>query len=191
MKTATVILFMVCSLSCTSFDRLHYRHIRKVPASPALIEANAEVRAEEDFRVQEAVNSPDSVIPLLKTETSLPVVAHDTIIRQTDEALVLMDSVTRMQMPLPVSAADPANGKRADLSLAVALVMITGGLLLLAFAVLVLPFTPIPLIAKIIFGLILGFAAARFIITGTAIFVNRFRTSGKYREYQSLHTQYH
>lgn len=174
--TGILILLVACT-SCSSFNKLHYRHLKKVPAQPQ----NYVLNLKEEFH---------SELPAIPAEENKESTWHET----TDTLLTVFEipgaidhdatheeSVVREINYPPVAIIPPVSARR-DWSVGIALLMILAGILIILYCIFILPYFNIFLILILALELLCGFAALKLIAKGVSIIRNRVRKPKSYKE---------
>lgn len=180
MKELCIIFTLILLSSCSSFEMMRYRHIKKVPATPPQFSAGIQGRTEADASVNSVVG-PETV------QTTAEVISRDTLPMVTAE-----NSAAPVQVFLAVDSADmkteqvirdvPVLPVRKDYSLFIAAMMILAGIILIIFGILTVPYFNIFLLLRLVIGALYLFAAWRLIKNGVIIFISRFRNDKRYKE---------
>jgi len=182
MKAFCFILVVTLLASCSSFERMKYRHVQKVPAVPLQFSGSVPV-THEPLR-KEVGRSPENQMAVTEPEQISPVDSsadHETVsIRASPiERTVLSPGQVVSTVPAKnICASYP----RKDWSVLMALVMIFAGIFLVLFGIVAILNWNIVLVLRIAFGLLFLYAAWKLISYGTMIFIARWRSDKNYRE---------
>ena len=180
MKKSAFILLVFLIASCNSFNRMKYRHLNKVPATPPVF--SVQERLAESALTNEINCIPENEVTGLSSAISgeadaigLPV-AKNILPAPTDSCAI---ESARTKLTVKKSFSFPL---KRDWSLLIGTLFVCGGLLALYFCAFVFPFSGINLLLIIFFELFLLYAAWRLITTGVAYFRARFSRNHNYKE---------
>lgn len=181
MRTLFVVLITSLMLaSCGSFQRMHYRNLRKVPATVLPV-------AGQEWR---EFNTTDSLLKLADapqpdTEEQSFVVAVEQ--QQEQQMLIVHSFPEKQHITISESKAKRIIQRvslpiRRDLSPGVAIFLIFIGFLILGYCVLLLPYLALELGWIVILELILTYSAVNMILRGISILRNRMKPRNNYKE---------
>lgn len=180
MKGLCIIFTLILLSSCSSFEMMKYRHIKKVPATP--LQFSAGVPKTTEVAVCEnsiVVNETVLATAEVKSGDTLQFVKPENSVAP-QVVSVVADSAD--QKPEQVIAAVPVLPVRKDYSLLIAAMMILAGIILLVFGIMTVPYFNVFLVLRLAIGALYLFAAWRLIKMGTIIFISRFRNNKAYKE---------
>lgn len=175
-----LLLFIICS-SCSSFDRMHYRHVRKVPAhfTPFITDP-----------IDSTLSKVHETPIVMPAADSGSIVSVDTII-ESDIVLEhgAIGEVPRLKSEESVQQKDhsheisdsPATTQRRDRSVLVALVFIFIGIILLLYCIFVIPYVNM-LLLVLVLEVLVGITAFKLIAKGFSIIRSRIRKPKTYKE---------
>lgn len=183
MKWTTYLFFILLLSSCSSFERMQYRHVRKVPASPVVVEQRGNV-------LKETASAADTVISLVPVTRSEVFPQPTASLVDTSRSIVLPaqpDTTRTLTRIMETAKTHPVlrhvqPAPRRDLSLLVALILIFAGLTFIGYCVFLIPTLNILLGFRLILEAMFLIAAWKCLKYGIGMFVARFRTPRTYKE---------
>ncbi len=174
MKNYFILLPLLALTSCSSFERMKYRHVDKVPATPQQFST-----AEREYKSFEKKLIRVDSVPLPVQETTQIVI--DTFVVSDVDVLAPIghEMSTPMQdhLAVPVLKTNETyiQPVRHDWSAFIGLMLLMGGFALLLFCIVVIPYAGFPIVATILLELLLLYFVWRSIGTGTRYLLTRYR----------------
>lgn len=181
MKNYFILLMLLALTSCSSFERMKYRHLDKVPATPqafAVSEINTHTASEN--KIVEVQAAPQSECDAVFTTESVEEKISE--IPSSCDPGDYMESGHIESVPSAIENSEWQTPLRRDWSLLIGLLLLICGIWLLAFCITVLPFSGISIVWIVVMEIFFLYLAWRCIGTGTTYFITRFRRRRKYGE---------
>lgn len=178
---AILLLIIICS-SCSSFDRMHYRHVKKVSAHIVPFFSDS---------IVSPLNGPTATPILCPAVDSGSVVCTDSSIESNASAATIVDGIAPLKKTEEAiqnkkvgqgKSDSPCAVQRRDRSVIIALIFIFGGILLLLYCVFVIPYFNIFLLLILVLELLVGITAFKLIAKGFSIIRSRVRKPKSYKE---------
>lgn len=181
MKNYFILLLLLALTSCSSFERMKYRHLNKVPATPQTFLV-PEKLAHDIPEIRVAVESviPESKYTAILTNDSVEKILQE--VPPSCDSGVYKESGHIESVPSESETSKLQTPIRRDWSLLIGLLLLICGIWLLAFCITVLPFSGISIVWIIVMEIFFLYLAWRCIGTGTMYFLTRFRRKRKYGE---------
>jgi hypothetical protein len=181
MKNWFILLLLLALSSCSSFERMKYGHVNKVPATPQQL--SPVQKREKISQVTSAAPQSVSVQPANDSLFGL-----DSAIAADSENLKFGSHQIEVITPSQVSSnvifkklKNRAPIKR-DWTLVIGLLFMIGGLLALSLCIFYYPFAGLNFLWVIAFEILTLFAAWKLLGTGITYFITRFRGDKAYKE---------
>lgn len=184
MKPTILFFLLIFALtSCSTFDRMKYGHINKVPASPQqFIGSVIQTSCHKEFApgtvadtlidTVVSAHAPLNVDPEIVASVlySVPEIIPSPVMEK-DVSVSTDDNTENVQQPIP-----------RDWSLLIGILLIVGGLLALSLCIFYFPFSGISWMWIVAFEMMSLYAAWRLLGTGIMYFVARLRRNKTYKE---------
>ncbi len=173
----------VMATSCATFQHMHYRHVKKVPASFVPLNKNQNksftsiIDSAQDDSTPEF--SEDEMISAMPNTEVLP--REFALEASVSNCIVLPGTIKNSEI-INKDSADSPQPKRRDWSLLIALLLIAAGIILIGYMIILLSAPQIMLLGRILLSMFIAAAAIKMLVMGVSIFVNRFRTRKTYKE---------
>lgn len=184
MKYTAVILFLltVC-VSCNSFQHMQYRKLKKVPADIFFVATVNRIvdNPGKTSVIQDSLVIDSSVVSQQQVDSA----GHEEILTTENSegaSVTMTPSADVNEQPVIQAQSTGGADLHRDWSWLIAILMILGGLYLIAYIIFSIPGINIYLILQIVLSLFLLYAALKLIVTGIAILRNRVRQPKTYKE---------
>jgi hypothetical protein len=181
MKNNIILLLLLALTSCSSFERMKYRHIDKVPATPQTFTTSERLRAcqEDHPLVPDTVGTQVQNAPEKQIDSCGIVPGNFT---EQCPGEIVSPAHQNPITPTAYSTAGITPPIKRDWSLLIGALSLLCGILLLLMCIFVLPYAGIPLVGTIILELLFLYFVWRCIGTGMIYFITRFRKKRDFSE---------
>lgn len=182
MKKFRFVLLLLTLTSCSSFDRMKYRHLHKVPATPQQFGSSDKTTEPLPANQFSELKNSDSSAGEIRMQRD-----SATNVTQQEVNIVFGLSESEDSVVVSVSPAErhELNLKtpiRRDWSLVIGLLFLAGGLVALLLCIFYYPFAGLNFLWTVIFELFTLYAAWRLLGSGIVYFVTRFRSKRNFSE---------
>lgn len=183
MKSLVCILILIVSFSsCSSFDRMQYRHLRKVPASPISFTSEHKIgdgEVKKYSAMNEVVNDTSREVMAEVQTTNIDSIITDTLLVKAKK---LQSDSVQFTRKNSAKSYTKRSVLRKDWSVLMAVIMIFAGILLIFYCIFVLPAFNILLLFIIALEVLFAFAAVKLFVRGVSIIRNHYRQSDSHKE---------
>ncbi len=180
MKGLSIIFTLILLSSCSSFEMMRYRHIKKVPATPQQFSSgNPKNSVGPEFENSEIIEEPVVAATEVNASDTIQYSAtgHSRTIVQTGIPGDTMQAKTKIAREIV-----PVLPVRKDRSLLIAVLMILAGIGLIVLGIFLISLFQANPVMQVLIALLSLFAAWKLISFGTKIFIARFRKDRTYKE---------
>jgi hypothetical protein len=181
MRAAACILLIIALTSCSTFNRMKYRHLQKVPATAQSFTLTEKPKAEHSDTAGAAEVTVQAEQEMQFEVYDSTVAAHVECSEATAAVLTLSNRAATVQQPVSEKKAVRTVLIKRDWSLLVGLLLIGGGMMALVMCF-YLPFSGMSFLLMLALEIFFLYFAWRAISTGVGYFVTRFRSRKNYRE---------